>query len=242
MPLEHVQIVLVRPQQPGNIGLAARAVSAHGLSGLTLVQPQGFDPDRARWMAPNSHAVINEARFCASVAEAVGGATRVIATTARPRRWGRPVWDAAQLTAEIQGEAGQTAILFGPEDSGLSTEDLALCHGILTLPTQEGRSVNLGAAVGIVCAHLQAHSCAQSPASEPKEPHEPTPAWLQEAVVNEAFLVLEKAGYLDGRTAHQVHGTLYRLLARTEPTAKEAAILRGMIAQLLWWFTERAPR
>jgi TrmH family RNA methyltransferase len=242
MALEHVQIVLVRPQQPGNIGLAARAISAHGLSGLTLVQPQGFDPDRARWMAPNSHEVINEARFCASVAEAVGGATRVIATTARPRRWGRPVWSAAQVTALIKGEASKTAILFGPADSGLSTEDLALCHGILTLPTQGGRSVNLGAAVGIVCAHLQAHSPAHSPASEPGTAPEPTPTWLQDAVVNEAFSVLEQAGYLDGRTPHQVHGTLYRLLARTEPSQTEAAILRGMIAQLLWWFKEQAPR
>jgi tRNA C32,U32 (ribose-2'-O)-methylase TrmJ len=54
--------------------------------------------------------------------------------------------------------------------------------------------------------------------------------------------VLEQAGYLDGRTPHQVHGTLYRLLARTEPSQTEAAILRGMIAQLLWWFKEQAPR
>ncbi len=241
MPLNDITVVLVRPQQPGNVGLAARALSTHGLTKLALVQPQGFDPDRARWMAPNSHHIIDEARFCSSIAEAVSGSSRVIATSARPRRWGRPVWNLAEVAEMTLQDPTGTALIFGPEDSGLSTEDLALCHGILTLPTTQTRSVNLGQAVGIVCGGLLSYQETRTPAAATLDPSQiPSPSWLQDAVVDDAVDVLEAAGYLTGRNTQQVHGTLYRLLARTQTTEREAANLRGMIAQLQWWFRERS--
>jgi tRNA/rRNA methyltransferase len=239
MSLDRVTIVLARPQQPGNVGLAARAMAAHGLARLVLVQPQGFDPDRARWMAPNAHHIIDAARFCGSIAEALEGSTRVVGTTARPRRWRLPVWTPAQVAVVIADEPADTAIVFGPEDAGLSTDDLALCHGILTLPTEEDRSVNLGVAVSIACAALAApHSTGLADSSV--DPSEPSPVWLQDAVVNDAVEVLDAAGYLNGRNPRQVHSTLYRLLARAQPTERESANLRGMSKQLLWWFRARS--
>ena len=69
--LSHLRVVLVRPQQPGNIGVAARALANHGITDLVLVDPPGFDPERARWMAPNAHDVLNNARFTRTVEEAV---------------------------------------------------------------------------------------------------------------------------------------------------------------------------
>ena len=53
-PLSTLRIVLVRPQQPGNIGVAARALANHGITDLVLVDPPAFDAERARWMAPNA--------------------------------------------------------------------------------------------------------------------------------------------------------------------------------------------
>jgi len=238
--MEHISIVLVRPQQPGNVGLAARALANHGLSRLVLVQPEGFDVDRARWMAPKAHHIINGARFCSTVQEAVDGAVRVIATSARPRRWDRPVWAPKEAADLAFSDPVPTAFVFGPEDAGLSTEDLMACHGIMSFPTAEVRCMNLGQAVTVTCANL----CASQGAGLPDEPGsagEPAPAWLQDSVIKEGVEVLEAAGYLRGRSPVQVHGTLYRLIGRARPSMDEAANLRGMTRQLLWWFKERAP-
>ena len=68
--LSHITVVLVRPQQPGNIGVAARAIANHGIGRLALVAPL-LDPERARWMAPKSHHVIDNAHYCETVEEAV---------------------------------------------------------------------------------------------------------------------------------------------------------------------------
>jgi TrmH family RNA methyltransferase len=237
--MDHITIVLVRPQQPGNIGLAARALANHGITKLVLVQPQGFDADRARWMAPKAHHIINNARFCSSIQEAVKGAVRVVATSARPRRWDRPVWAPQEAASQAIEERVPTAFVFGPEDAGLSTEDLMACHGIMSFPTVEVRSLNLGQAVTVTCAHLQAAQLAQTPT--PTEPEEAAaPAELSETVIQEAVQVLDGAGYLRGRSAVQVHGTLYRLMGRARPSLAEAAILRGMTKQLLWWFKARS--
>ncbi len=237
--MDHITIVLVRPQQPGNVGLAARALANHGLGRLVLVQPQGFDVDRARWMAPKAHHIIDGARFCSSIQEAVEDSVRVVATSARPRRWNRPVWTPQETVAEVFADPVSTSIVFGPEDSGLSTEDLMACHGIMAFPTTEVRSMNLGQAVTVTCSNLmEAHRAglpAQTLGTSP-----PSPAWLQDTLVNEAVEVLDAANYLSGRSAVQVHGTLYRLLGRARPTKDEAANLRGMVKQLLWWFRERA--
>ena len=67
------------------------------------------------------------------------------------------------------------------------------------------------------------------------------PADLNEAIIRDGIEALDGAGYLRGRSAVKVHGTLYRLLGRARPTRDEADILRGMTKQLLWWFKERAP-
>jgi tRNA (cytidine32/uridine32-2'-O)-methyltransferase len=237
--MEHISIVLVRPQQPGNIGMVARALANHGIGKLVLVQPQGFDVDRARWMAPKAHHIIDNARFCSTIQEAVEGAVRVIATSARPRRWDRPVWEPQQAADEAIATPVPTAFVFGPEDAGLSTEDLMAAHGIMSLPTEEVRSLNLSQAVTVTCANLQAAHIAGLPEVDPPA-GEPAPMKLHQAVVQEAVEVLDAAGYLRGRSAVQVHGTLYRMFGRARPSKDEAAILRGMTKQLLWWFRARA--
>ncbi len=235
--MDHISIVLVRPQQPGNIGLAARALANHGITKLALVQPQGFDADRARWMAPKAHDIINNARFCSSIQEAVEGAVRVVATSARPRRWDRPVWTPQEAAENAFIGPTPTAFVFGPEDAGLSTEDLMACHGIMSFPTVHVRSLNLGQAVTVTCANLLAAQEAAAPVV-PEEEVDTVPAAFQEELVQDSIRALKSAGYLRGRSEVQVHGTLYRLLGRAQPTMDEAARLRGMVKQLLWWFKE----
>lgn len=231
-------MVLVRPQQPGNIGVAARAIANHGVGGLTLVCPSGFDPERARWMAPKAHHVINQARFCRTVSEAVAGSAQVIATTARPRNQEWVVRSPAEVGQHIAREPVNTAILFGPEDNGLSNEDLALAESILTFPTTQVSSINLGQAVTATCAALRAAQLGD--AIQDGTPVASVPVKKREELVDRTLQALKTAGYLDGRSQRIVTNTLIRLSARAEMTEEEANSLLGMIKQVNWWLKERS--
>ena len=225
-PLSTLRVVLVRPQQPGNIGVAARALANHGIHDLVLVDPPGFDPDRARGMAPNAHDLLNNARFTATVDEAVEGSVVVIGTSGRLRRWDWPILNPVQLAARL--DSRPTALLFGPEDSGLSNTDLARCHAIVSIPTAERRSLNLGQAVTVICAQLLAG--VEAPEPPPTEPL--ADSQTQATLVHLLLEALTQSDYMRGRPEDQVHGTLYRMLARAQPTRQEAIVMLGMLKKL----------
>jgi TrmH family RNA methyltransferase len=226
-PLSHIRVVLVRPQQPGNIGVAARALANHGISDLVLVDPPCFDAERARWMAPNAHDILNNARFSQTVEEAVEGMVVVVGTSGRLRRWKWPIITPTQLAVSL--DPRPTAILFGPEDSGLSNADLARCHTIVSIPTAEHRSLNLGQAVTVICSQL----LAVQPQEPPTEPDEPlADSQTQDAVVQLLMTALTESDYMRGRSEEKVFGTLYRLLGRATPTQREAVSLLGMLGKL----------
>ena len=236
--LEHITIVLVRPQQPGNIGVAARAIANHGIGRLAMVCPDGFDPERARWMAPKAHHIINEAHYCESVSEAVAHSAQVIATTARPRTQEWTVRSPDETARFIAADPVPTAILFGPEDNGLSNDDLALAESILTFPTTHISSLNLGQAVTATCAALRmaqsdVHAEAGSPASK-------VSVDKREELVQRTLSALQASGYLDGRSRRLVTNTLVRLAARAEMSDEEANNLMGMIKQVNWWLKEQS--
>ena len=235
MSLEHITIVLVRPQQPGNIGVAARAIANHGVGRLAMVKPQGFDPDRARWMAPKDHHIINNAHFCKSISEAVQSTQRIIATTARPRTQEWTVWSPEEAASVIREDPVPTAILFGPEDNGLSSEDMALVQSVVTFPTTHVSSINLGQAVTAMCAELKRNASVQAPTNTKSNPVSVN-AGVQESLVHHAMDVLNDAGYLEGRSKLTVQNTLFRLAGRSQLSSEEVNILQGMVKQLDWWF------
>ncbi len=89
-----VRIVLCRPQHPGNIGAAARAMKTMGLADLRLVAPEKFPAPEARWMATNAIDVLDQARVHANLAEAIVDCAAAFALSARPREWSTQVLDA----------------------------------------------------------------------------------------------------------------------------------------------------
>jgi TrmH family RNA methyltransferase len=237
--LSHINIVLVRPQQPGNIGVAARAIANHGIGQLSMVCPAGFDPERARWMAPKSHHVIDNARYCSTISEAVAGASRVIATTARPRSQDLPVHTPEDLGRYIAADPIPTAILFGPEDSGLSNDDLFLVESLLHFPTTEVSSINLGQAVTATATALAMGHRGTEPRPTQEE-SDRAPAERREDLVIRTLGVLNDAGYLDGRSRPIVANTLIRLAARTDLSQEEVGNLLGMIKHVDWWLKEQS--
>ncbi len=145
-------IVLVRPQLGENIGKAARAMLNFGLTEMRLVEPRdGWPNPSAGPAASGADIVLEQAKVFATTAEAVADCQHVHATTVRKRGVTKPVIGADEAGRLVHTQPGRHAILFGPERSGLETEDVALARNILTIPINpEFGSLNLAQAVILV--------------------------------------------------------------------------------------------
>ena len=144
-----VRVILVQPQEPGNVGSAARVMKNFGLSELYLVDPQCELTRDAYALATHAADVLDDAVTVSSTLEAVADRRLVLGTTARARTSeGFDVYTprAAAKTFAREG----AALMFGPERAGLSNEDLDLCHAYIRIPTGDFASLNLAQAVNLV--------------------------------------------------------------------------------------------
>ena len=247
-----VRVVLVRPLQAGNVGASARAMKNMGLRDLVVVAPRTDKPERAWWMAPGAHDILQQASEVQTVEDAVEGCTLVVGTTARGRRLRWPVMHPDELAQRVLEHPGRVAILFGPEDSGLDNESLLLCHALATVPTDEAHSLNLAQAVLLIAHHifeearrrgykppLRRRQARRGTRTHPAAPanmrglHDnPAAANLVSEAARQAVALLGRTAYLLGRNPDQVRLTLYHLLQRANPTQREVGILLGMLAKL----------
>ena len=150
--LANLRVVLIRPRFPENIGMAARACANMGVERVTLVAPERWDIDKARPPAtPQAKTLLSRIRIAATPAEALADAALVIGATARSGGWRREMLDpehAAHALALACAEGENAALVFGPEDRGLSNEEIALCHRLVRIPAAAGSaSLNLAQAV-----------------------------------------------------------------------------------------------
>lgn len=147
-------IVLVRPQLGENIGKAARAMLNFGLTEMRLVAPRdGWPNPSVGPAAAGADVVLEGARIYETLAEAVADCSNIYATTVRKRGVTKPVVTPEEAAREIHAAPGRSAFVFGPERSGLETEDVALARAILTVPINpDFASLNLAQAV-ILCAY-----------------------------------------------------------------------------------------
>ncbi|MGC6511005.1 MAG: RNA methyltransferase [Myxococcota bacterium] len=233
-PFGHLKIVLVRPQQSGNIGAVARTIANHGFGQLVLVDPPAFDPERARWMAPHSQHIIDDALIVETLKEAISDCQFVVALTARDRKFGWPVWDVPQFKAAAGVQKPQ-ALVFGPEDSGLSNSDLTHCHAILTLPTHAHQSLNLAQTVNVCGGHLMASWAEQQ--EKPQDSDNPKftaelSHRLQSQLAERSMEVLENIGYLKNKSPIHVQNQLLRFTERARFNHQELMILLGMASKL----------
>ncbi len=219
-------VVLVRPQEEGNVGAVARAMANMDLARLVLVAPQAGLGARARAMAVGAGHVLDAARVVDTFEEAIAPYARIVGTTsARGRREATlaPRELAARLA--VEGEI-PTALVFGPEASGLTTDELARCGLVVRVPCAPLQpTLNLAQAVLIVAYELYLARGA-GPASEPPEP--PAPAGEVDALLAQLEPVLVEAGFARDDTFEGVLRDLRRLASRAGLTEREVAILRGI--------------
>ncbi len=231
-------IVLVRPQLGENIGKAARAMANFGLAEMRLVTPRDGWPNAAA--APASAGaddILENARVYASTAEAVADCAHVYATTVRKRGVTKKVVTPDAAAREICAQQGRSAVLFGPERSGLETEDVALARKILTVPINPGfGSLNLAQAVILVAYEWSKHQALAVPTEEELLP--PAPQAELEGLIAHLEGMLEPKGYfLPPARAEATRRNLRTVLTRPGWNHLEVRTLRGVLSSL-----EKAPR
>jgi tRNA/rRNA methyltransferase len=233
LPTPNPVIVLVRPQLGENIGKAARAMLNFGLVEMRLVTPRdGWPNPSAGPAASGADIVLERAQVFASVSEAVADCENVYATTVRKRGVTKPVVTPEQAAGEMRRASGRSAILFGPERSGLETDDVAIARAILTVPINpEFGSLNLAQAVILVAYEW---SKGEDLASPPKvEIDPPAPQFELDGMIGQLEAMLEPAGYFfpPDRTP-ATKRTLRTLLTKPGWNSQEVRTIRGVLSSL----------
>lgn len=228
-------IILVGPKFPENIGASARIASNFGISQLIVVTDETFDQERMLKMATHKAAhLVREMRVCRTTAEAAAPFHFLVGTTARQGRHRPQDQTPREVMAEIVPllAGNQIGLMFGPEDAGLSNEDLDLCQFASTIPTAGFSSLNLAQAVAIHCYELytavNTHPFAGIPKSEFANSQDVEGMYehIEEALTTVTFLH-------DTNRVYWMRN-IRQFLGRVRLKKKEASMIRGICRKLLW--------
>jgi len=235
---DNVSIVLHRPTHPENIGAAARAIRNMGLNSLIVVEPDNYDTVRIRKMATHEASdIVDNIRVETDLKQALSPFHYVVGTTARTGRQRKDIITPNQIAGHVAELSVQnrTAFLFGPEDRGLTNENLRLCHALVTIPTADFSSLNLAQAVMVICYEFFIT------ASIPKPEFPPRLASRLELdnMYDNLKDVLIRISFINRQNPDYWMNNIRRFFSRLELRAKEVSIIRGICRQVDWYAKKR---
>ena len=263
--MEKVKIVLVEPAGALNIGSIARVMKNMALTQLVLVKPKcDHQGEEARLMAVHAQDVLDNAVIAPDLPTALGNCQRAIATTARSRAIPTDLETPKQALPWLIEDNLDTALIFGPEDRGLSNQELSYGQRFICIPSNpEYPSLNLAQAVS-VCAYelYQEHLAKQNSVSSPPKidnsaayvnllsnssqgvssegvSSDSAPAEAVEAYYKDLESLLLEIGYLYPHTAAARMLKWRRLYNRANLKPEEVSMLRGMLRQIKWGMAQK---
>lgn len=227
--LSHIRIVLVNTTHPGNIGAAARAMKNMGLSDLALVEPKIFPSTEAVARASGANDILDSARVCATLDEAIADCELVIGASARLRTITWPQLDPKECAALVTEHPVRTAILFGREHSGLNNEELERCHYLLHIPCNpEFSSLNVAAALQVVAYEIHAAALENRAEAPPMSPY--ATGEQMESFFRHLETTLWEVRFLhEKKSSPSLMRRLKRIFNRARLEQKEIHILRGIL-------------
>ena len=234
MSLANLRIVLVRPKYSGNIGATARAMRNCGMTDLHLVNPDPIQRNMADALAVHAKDVLDTMQIHASLRAAVSPCGLVVGTTCRTGLYREGAGTLEARAAEIVAglKSNRVALVFGPEDSGLSNEDLRCCHTLLTIPTDPAfASLNIAQAV-LLCCH--AVFCGTRQTEGGDQPVFAS-AERQELMYEKLKTALLQVGFLPQENPEHIMLALRRLFGRAGLEDRDVRILLGIAHQIEWY-------
>ena len=236
--LDHVAVVLNKPRIPENIGSAARAMRNMGMRDLIVVEPR--DCDLSRVLKTATHAamdVVEGIQVCETLRHALGPFNFVVGTTARLGRQRDGVLCPADLADRLIpiSQDNRIALLFGPEDRGLTNAELRLCHWLVTIPTAEFSSLNLAHAVMLLCYEIFTAGAEIPAAPPPRLANRYELDGMHEQVKD----ILTRIHYVNPENPDYWMHKIRQFFTRLQLSAKEVSIIRGICRQLDWYARKR---
>ncbi|MEM8554905.1 MAG: RNA methyltransferase [Pseudomonadota bacterium] len=233
--------VLIRPQMGENIGAAARAMWNFGLDRMRVVAARdGWPNEKAVAMASGAGRLLDEAWHVDETAEALEGCGYVFATTARARGLTKPVFTpegAMAKSVDLARQGVRSAVLFGPERSGLENDDIARANAIITVPVNpEFPSLNLAQ-----CVLLTGYEWRRQVANAPAERLEMAAAEMASAIEIDRLAAhyedrMAEAGFFfPEQKAEGMKIVLRNLWSRMPLTRADVQIFHGMLRQMVRW-------
>lgn len=235
--LENIDVILCKPKYPENIGSVARACLNMGCGQIVLVDPWNWDMEKALPLATH-HArhLLDSVRIHATLAEALATYTFSYGTTARTGGWRQAIQTpeaAAPRIVEQRNCGGKLAIVFGPEDTGLTNEETDLCNQLLTIPTTDNlTSLNLSQAVMVVL-----YECFKKSLTKPfKVAGQPKDRYInsqeREVLFNQLRETLIEIDFLNKDNPDYFMLPLKRFFNRINPRLNEYNLLMGLCRQM----------
>ncbi|MBC2712616.1 MAG: RNA methyltransferase [Desulfosarcina sp.] len=235
---DNIAIVLQRPRFPENIGSAARAMCNMGFTRLIVVNPDIWDEERIRRLATHvAGAVVDKIQRFDSLDEALAPFGHVVGTTARVGGR-RPVIKSPEFLARnliSLSKNNPVAILFGPEDRGLTNDDLKRCHPLVNIPTVGFTSLNLAQAVMVVCYCLSTAGLTDPPDFTPRL----AKRIELNQMVDELTAALVQIGYMNPENPDYWMARIRRFFSRLPFRSGEVSIIRGICRQIHWYGNKR---
>jgi tRNA/rRNA methyltransferase len=231
---EHISIVLVEPQSPGNIGMVCRAMKNMGLTRLRLVKGcDRFHPEALKF-AVAAKDLLEQAEIFPDLAAALADSTLTVGTTRRHGKYRQEILSPPEVAEHLRDQAGpgcKAAIVFGREDSGLTTDELSLCRWHATIPSAEAYgSLNLAQSVLVFCYELG--KAGESPGGGRELPI--ATSGELETLFGQMDACLRKIGFLNEQNPEHIMRSLRRIFFRADLDSREVAIFRGMMTQIDW--------
>lgn len=233
--LARVRLVLVRPKYGENVGAAARVAHNMGINHLVVVGDEFPEESAMRKMATH-HAkeLVAGLVLAPTLAEAVADCSWVVGTTARQGKQRFFLENPARMVEDLVPKLAQNqvALVFGPEDCGLSNAELELCNATVTIPTADFSSLNLAQAVGVICYELFSVLMGR------KESSAAAPSLASSRVLSAMYDDLENAlrtiGYLQEADLGHWRHNFSHFFNRIGLRAREVKLIKGICQQVQW--------
>jgi len=235
--LTNIRVILVRPRGSGNIGSVARAMKNVGARELAIVGQARTRSFWARAMAVHGREILSAAQSYATIREAIADCCLVVGTTCRSGLYRKHSQTPRELAPKMftATKNGKVALIFGPEDHGLSNKDLEHCQLLLTIPTHpDYPSLNVAQAAVICLYELYLASLTDQENADIKRADAEQIERLFDIMRNS----LLKIGFLDSENPEHMLLAFRRIFGRAGLEEKDVRILTGMFRQIEWYAKE----
>ena len=232
---KNISIVLYKPKYAGNVGSVVRAAKNMGIDNIIVVGAADMDTQELKKRSTHLAVdVVDKIQYFDNIDAALGEFNYIVGTTSRLGKARGPFVSPRVIAEQMVNisRKNKVALLFGPEDTGLSNDELRYCHAVTTIPTaRDLKSINLSHAVIIICYEMFAASIKANEENIPKF------ALLKEmeGMYGQIKTLLADIGFLNPENPDYWMMHLRRLFNRAGLLSREVKIIRGICRQLEWY-------